>query len=140
MARYGVRRSDGLTRRQLAELKRSLEGERAVLLETASESRFAEREREKLTSVDEMDESADEVMRAAEHRLRDRERGKLHKIERALQRIAAGTYNECESCGEPIGYDRLRARSVTTLCIACKEKQEAAEKQTYEPPRWNTVP
>ena len=35
--------------------------------------------------------------------------------------------NECESCGEPIGFKRLLARPVTTLCIECKEEAEKEE-------------
>ncbi len=62
-------------------------------------------------------------------RIRDRERKLLAKIEEALQRIDDGTYGKCESCGGPIGIDRLKARPVTTLCIACKEDEEAAERR-----------
>ena len=140
MARKIGKKGDELTRKQVAEFKAALEREREVLVESAAGTITAERDREKLISVDEIDESTDEVMRAHEYRLRDRESGKLRKIERALERIAGGTYNECERCGEPIGYERLRARTVTTLCITCKEEQEAAEKQTYEPPRWSNIP
>ena len=139
MARKIDKKSDVLTRKQIAELKAALERERQILLDSALGTKAAERDREKLISVDEIDESTDEVMRAREHRLRDRELGKMRKIERALQRIGEGTYNGCERCGNPIGYERLRARSVTTLCITCKEEQEAAEKQVYEPPRWSNV-
>jgi DnaK suppressor protein len=35
----------------------------------------------------------------------------------------------CESCGGPIGVDRLKARPVTTLCIECKSDQEAQERR-----------
>jgi DnaK suppressor protein len=35
----------------------------------------------------------------------------------------------CESCGGPIGTDRLKARPVTTLCIDCKSDQEAQERR-----------
>ena len=139
MARKMGKKGDDLTRKQIAELKAALERERQILIDSAIGTKAAERDREQLISVDEMDETNDEVMRAHEHRLRDRELGKMRKIERALQRIAEGTYNECERCGNPIGYERLRARSVTTFCITCKEEQEAAEKQVYEPPRWSNA-
>jgi len=62
-------------------------------------------------------------------RIRDRERKLLAKIDEALQRIDDGTYGRCESCGDPIGIERLKARPVTTLCIACKEVEEAAERR-----------
>ena len=50
----------------------------------------------------------------------------LKKIDRALARIDAGDYLSCESCGEPIGEDRLQAIPVSVLCIDCAT--EAAER------------
>ena len=61
-------------------------------------------------------------------RLREREQHLLKKIDEAIDRIGGGTFGICESCGEPIGYKRLIARPVTTLCINCKTKQEEDEK------------
>ena len=61
-------------------------------------------------------------------RLREREQRLLKKIDEAVDRIRAGTFGICEECGEPIGYKRLKARPVTTLCINCKTKQEEDEK------------
>ena len=61
-------------------------------------------------------------------RLRDREAKLIKKIEEALQRLEDGTFGICEECGEEIPLKRLMARPVTTLCIACKKEQEAAER------------
>ena len=61
-------------------------------------------------------------------RIRDRERKLIGKIKDALERIENGTYGICESCEEDISDERLKARPVTTLCIACKKKQEDEEK------------
>jgi len=61
-------------------------------------------------------------------RIRDRERKLIEKIKEALERIDNGSFGICEVCGQEIGEERLRARPVTTLCIACKKKQEAREK------------
>jgi DnaK suppressor protein len=62
-------------------------------------------------------------------RIRDRERKLITKIDEALGRIADGSYGVCEECGGAIGVERLRARPVTTLCIACKSEQEASERR-----------
>ena len=62
-------------------------------------------------------------------RIRDRERKLLLKIRDALKRIEDGTFGICEICGEEISEKRLTARPVTTLCIECKEEQEAKEKE-----------
>jgi RNA polymerase-binding protein DksA len=51
-------------------------------------------------------------------------RDMLVQSERALARIAAGTYGVCESCGEPIGKARLQVFPRATLCMSCKQKQE----------------
>jgi DnaK suppressor protein len=61
-------------------------------------------------------------------RIRDRERKLIGKIKDALERIDQGTYGICESCGEDISDERLKARPVTTLCIECKKKQEDEER------------
>ncbi|MGB5985580.1 MAG: RNA polymerase-binding protein DksA [Desulfobacterales bacterium] len=61
-------------------------------------------------------------------RIRDREHKLIKKIKKTLQRIENGTFGECETCGEEIGIERLKARPVTTQCIECKTKQEATER------------
>ena len=48
----------------------------------------------------------------------------LEQGERAQDRIDAGTYGVCESCGQPIGKARLLAFPRATLCVACKQRQE----------------
>ena len=60
--------------------------------------------------------------------IRERERKLVIKIREALQKIEDGNFGECEECGDDIGLERLKARPVTTLCIECKRKQEAAER------------
>ena len=75
------------------------------------------------------DRAALESERNATLRIRDRERKLIAKIDAALQRIEDGIYGVCESCGERIGLERLRARPVTTLCIECKADQEAEERR-----------
>jgi RNA polymerase-binding transcription factor len=60
-------------------------------------------------------------------RLRDRERKLLTKIDDAFSRIENGNYGQCEECGGEIGLERLKARPVTTFCIACKSAQEERE-------------
>ena len=43
---------------------------------------------------------------------------------RALARLVDGSYGICESCGNPIGKNRLLAFPRATLCLTCKSKQE----------------
>ena len=42
-------------------------------------------------------------------------------IQAALDRIEAGTYGECENCGEDIGNARLEAIPEATRCVNCAE-------------------
>ena len=46
------------------------------------------------------------------------------QTERALKRLADGTYGVCESCGNPIGKARLQVFPRATLCMSCKQKEE----------------
>ncbi|MFV8818517.1 TraR/DksA family transcriptional regulator [Haliea sp. E17] len=45
----------------------------------------------------------------------------LHSIQVALDKIAEGTYGECEVCGEDIGLPRLRALPEATRCVNCAD-------------------
>ena len=56
--------------------------------------------------------------------LHERDRSSLLMIERALGKIADGTYGQCECCGEQILSKRLEVSPFATLCIACMEDQE----------------
>ncbi|MEP6599730.1 MAG: TraR/DksA family transcriptional regulator [Actinomycetota bacterium] len=48
----------------------------------------------------------------------------LTQINRAVERIDAGTYGFCESCGNPIPKARLKAFPMATLDVACKQREE----------------
>lgn len=48
----------------------------------------------------------------------------LDKINKALGKIDEGTYGVCESCGEPISGDRLKALPHVLMCIRCKQQEE----------------
>jgi DnaK suppressor protein len=76
---------------------------------------------------DSMDESTEEEIYSTQLRLHDRETFLLAKIREAISRLEAGTLDECEECSEPIGFKRLMARPVTTLCFECKSAREQVE-------------
>ena len=50
-------------------------------------------------------------------------RSNLADVERAMGRIDAGTYGDCERCGKPIDPARLEARPWALLCMDCKQKR-----------------
>lgn len=76
---------------------------------------------------DSMDEATEEEVYSTQLRLHDRETFLLAKIREAMSRLDAGTLDECEECSEPIGFKRLLARPVTTLCFECKSAREQVE-------------
>ncbi|UIJ62759.1 TraR/DksA C4-type zinc finger protein [Amycolatopsis acidiphila] len=43
----------------------------------------------------------------------------LADLDRATQRVRAGSYGECERCGGPIADGRLAARPAARTCIKC---------------------
>ncbi|HYO35803.1 MAG TPA: TraR/DksA C4-type zinc finger protein [Geodermatophilus sp.] len=51
--------------------------------------------------------------------LLERARRRLADVEAAVTAVEAGTYGRCESCGRPIGAERLAARPTARTCIAC---------------------
>jgi DnaK suppressor protein len=50
----------------------------------------------------------------------------IDQVDRALTRIADGSYGSCESCGRPIEPARLKALPRTLLCTDCKRREERA--------------
>ena len=112
---------------QAQQLRTALQSDRARLLRNAQSSLGLSMNRDLDVGRDSIDESTQESMLSTELRLRDREKWLLAKIDGALERLDAGTIDGCEDCGEPIGFRRLLARPVTTLCIDCKEDREREE-------------
>jgi len=101
-----------------AELERRLSAiERDVRNETnpvSSDSQERSLERENDQVIDALGNSA---------------RVELASINRALSRIEAGEYFECEECGGPISEGRLRSVPYTSLCVECAEKQEKSNRE-----------
>ena len=78
---------------------------------------------------DEMDLASTEYLQSFTFRLRGREKTFLTKIQRAIDKIEAKTFGQCEECEVEISIKRLEARPETTLCINCKEEQERVERE-----------
>ena len=86
---------------------------------------------------DSMDESTEEELYSTQLRLHDRETFLLGKIRAAIKRLEAGQADECEECAEPIGYKRLLARPVTTLCFECKTAADCpGTRYVCDPTSW----
>ena len=73
---------------------------------------------------DQADAGTKTFEREQEISLANNARGMYEQSVHALERIEDGSYGICESCGSPIGKNRLLAFPRATLCVPCKSKQE----------------
>ncbi|QWC86737.1 TraR/DksA family transcriptional regulator [Nocardioidaceae bacterium] len=104
-----TRRAEEL-RAELAELDADLDG----LIRGGGEG----------TGQDSADVGSASSERDQEISLVNNARTMLHQTERALERLAAGSFGVCEECGEPIGKMRVMAFPRATLCLSCKQREE----------------
>jgi DnaK suppressor protein len=116
------------TEAELDEVRAELEAEVTELTAeiARAESDIADRMGDAVADAgdDPADAGAKTFQREHELALTHNARELLAQNERALARIAAGTYGVCESCGEPIGKARLQAFHRATLCVSCKQREE----------------
>jgi len=85
-----------------------------------------------------VDSAADEIC----SQLVEIESTELGQVVNALQRIAAGVYGRCESCGGRISAARLNALPYTNRCIDCQRNTERRGHSTDLEPdstRWASV-
>jgi DnaK suppressor protein len=117
-----------LTAEQTTELKTRLQADLTRLAAHAHTGlEFTmDRDRDRV-GRDSMDEATEEEIYSTQLRQHDREAGLIGKIQKAMQRLESGEIDECEDCSEPIGFKRLLARPVTTLCFECKNAREQVE-------------
>ena len=116
-----------LNAEQKEKLREALLVEKQRLLRNAQEGLSFSMNRDRNIGRDTIDESMEEELFSTELRFRDREKWLLGKINSAIERLDANSIDECEDCGEAIGFRRLLARPVTTFCIDCKEEREKEE-------------
>jgi DnaK suppressor protein len=107
-------------------IRRELQKQRQAILDEAGEGLTKREGPEAFPDVS--DQASAEVDQNFSMRIKEREQKLLKKIDEALDRLNKNIYGICERCEEEIPYQRLKARPVTTLCIACKTLQEQEEK------------
>ena len=117
-----------LTKAQLKKFKELLDEKRMEIIRKAQQTLDEEMTLDANDLPDEMDLASSEYLQSFTFRLRGREKVFLDKIQKALEKLEAGTFGVCDDCGERISAKRLEARPETTLCIRCKEDQERMEK------------
>ena len=70
--------------------------------------------------------------REVDQALTDLDRAELLRIDHAFEKIQAGTYGQCEECGRPISFERLRIEPMTQHCVACKSQWEKQQAKTAD--------
>ena len=73
---------------------------------------------------DQADSGSSALEREHELTLVNNTRDLLDQTVHALDRLAAGTFGVCESCGQAIGKARLQAFPRAMLCETCKQREE----------------
>ena len=82
-------------------------------------------EAEEATIADNVCETATVTLdRQIDYSLEEASNHVLAAIDAALERIETGTYGVCQTCGKPIGDDRLQAIPYATQCIDCRRREE----------------
>ena len=92
-----------------------------------SEVRADEQARRPLAEHEVTDRKDDAARRAQDGVLEAEERRDLEELQQvrgALARLDAGTYGDCETCGEPIALPRLLVEPAALRCASCQSAFE----------------
>jgi RNA polymerase-binding protein DksA len=107
-----------------AQVKANLEVRKAELLERHGRIARHTRHREEPLPQDFAEQAVElenqEVLEALDVEVAD----ELRQIDRALERLDAGEYQHCNTCGEDIPGARLEALPTTSLCVDCAAEAE----------------
>ncbi|MGF9760049.1 TraR/DksA C4-type zinc finger protein [Microvirga sp. 0TCS3.31] len=119
---------DAWTRGELNEVVKELKEHRdrlaAIVGESEQELAGLMRDAGDGAGHDQADVGATSFERDHELTVLAREKETLAQIERALAHIDDGSYGVCDSCGNPVGKNRLMAVPHATLCMSCKQREE----------------
>lgn len=125
-------REKDLTPAQQKELVTALHEKRDELLSALRSRRSGSAQETRASTGDEADQATEDAEVALETRLMDRDAKLLREVERALDKVANGTYGLCEGTEEPIGYARLKLRPWTRYSVTYKEELEREQKRQGE--------
>ncbi|MFC1687978.1 TraR/DksA family transcriptional regulator [Patescibacteria group bacterium] len=112
--------------KKLAEEKKQLEGQLEELAGFSSSSKKKEGGVQWTEIGSKDDENAAEVTTYQDKlSLETNLRNSLEDVNAALEKIDAGTYGVCSSCGNEIQMKRLEIVPSATLCIECRNKKQS---------------
>ncbi|MEM1083673.1 MAG: TraR/DksA family transcriptional regulator [Verrucomicrobiota bacterium] len=100
-------------------LRRKLVSQRDRVLAEMADHRLLDRHTD-------LEEKADLAAKSfVEARITENDGNFLQKIEFALERLEAGTYERCNHCGGEIPIERLEAKPSVSLCVACQQLKDS---------------
>jgi DnaK suppressor protein len=116
---------------ETAEIRKRLEAERRRLAELTGTLSVPNGESEADASSEQggydqhpADMASDTFERAKDLSILLGMEAKMADVERALERLGAGTYGVCEACGQPIGEARLEAWPAARFCRSDQARSE----------------
>jgi len=111
-------------------IKARLEGEKKRIVDELNQLNAGQNsdERREGSPFGKREEEATESMELEKRlALERRLQSLLSEVDRALEKIEAGTYGVCDGCGQPIDPARLEALPQAILCLSCRQKTKNAK-------------
>jgi len=127
------------SRRHMESLKKRLLARRSRLARELRAQLGALRRSDRKQLADVTDVATDNLQDLDTLHIAEMEAQELRKIDGAIRRIDAGAFDLCESCGGPIGRDRLQVVPHATLCLRCQEELERVRAPSQCVERWGAV-
>jgi DnaK suppressor protein len=109
-------------RKRLEEERERLEEQIADYERVLEEARMTESSSDRSPDPGNAEASSMKLEYAKELSIEQNTLDLLSKANRALERIDAGTYGICESCGKAIPIERLEVLPYSTLCVECASR------------------
>jgi DnaK suppressor protein len=106
-------------KKRLEEEKERLEDQIADYERVLEEARMTESSSDRSPDPGNAEASSMKLEYAKELSIEQNTLDLLSKANRALERVEAGTYGICETCGKAIPIERLEVLPYTTLCVEC---------------------
>ena len=127
----GLRASERGGHVETGEIRKRLEAERRRLAELTGTLSVpsGESEAEAASELGDYDQHPADMASETFERAKDLSiligmEAKIADVERALERLEAGTYGVCEACGQPIAEARLEAWPAARFCRADQARSE----------------
>ncbi|WP_035476489.1 TraR/DksA family transcriptional regulator [Aliagarivorans taiwanensis] len=115
-----------ITHEQIEQFRQQLESQLAEIQARLEDDSAIKRENEQ---CDEADRASQEENQQMLLNRRQHDLAHVKSIRDALKRISEEDYGFCESCGDDISLQRLKARPESRYCIECQDLRE--RKQTH---------